>query len=160
VEVFSTVAESEGMILSGRITPDLQVSGDRELLAQMLVNIIENAIRHCAAGTQITISAEKLPADQVGVTVSDNGPGIPFEDHERVLKRFVKLDMSLHSDGSGLGLALVAAVADLHHARIRLANANPGLAVAISLPRLQTRPAAAPLRSIRDLSARTPPSPW
>ncbi len=135
-ETFSAVTELAEMTMSVRIVPHLHVSGDRELLIQMFVNIIENTIRHCPSGTRITITVEASQADKVAVTISDDGPGIPFEEHKRVLKRFVKLDMSRHSHGSGLGLALVAAVADLHHAKVKLSNSNPGLRVSISLPRI------------------------
>lgn len=136
-DIFSTVAEAEGMAVSVQIKPNLYVSGDRELLTQMFVNIIENAINHCPRGTNITITAETAQANQVDVAIFDNGLGIPFEDHERVLRRFVKLDVSRHSPGTGLGLALVTAVADLHHANVKLSNICPGLKVAISLPRLR-----------------------
>lgn len=135
-ETFAAVSELEDMTMSVCIAPHLHVSGDRELLTQMFVNIIENAIRHCPRGTQITITVEASPADQVLITMFDNGPGIPFEERERVLQRFVKLDASRHSHGNGLGLALVTAVADLHHAEVRLSNCDPGLKVEICLPRL------------------------
>lgn len=134
-ETFETVADSEAMTMSTLITPGLQITGDRELLTQMFVNIIENAIRHCPPGSHITITVAALAQQRVEVVITDNGPGIPASDHQRVLNRFVKLDASRHSPGTGLGLALVAAVVDLHQAQVTLAENHPGLKVGIIFQR-------------------------
>ncbi len=133
-ETFETVADSEGMSLSTQITPALRIAGDRELLTQMFVNVIENAIRHCPADSHIKIEVAALEAHKVEITIADNGPGIAAEDRRRVLNRFVKLDASRHNPGTGLGLALVAAVVDLHQAKMTLSDHHPGLKVSIVLP--------------------------
>ena len=69
------------------------------------------------------------------VTIGDQGPGVPPEEREHVLKRFVRLDAARSTPGSGLGLSLVAAVACLHGADLRLRDADPGLIVSFELER-------------------------
>ncbi|MDE8342964.1 MAG: sensor histidine kinase, partial [Acidocella sp.] len=133
VETFETVAESESMTLTAAIADGLSVAGDRSLLAQMLVNIIENSIRHSPAGSKIFIEAGPRHPDHVEIVISDNGPGIPPEEYTHVLQRFVRIDASRHSPGTGLGLALVAAVVELHNGKIDLRANNPGLRVSILL---------------------------
>jgi signal transduction histidine kinase len=126
-ETFEAVAETEGLHFAAAIEPGLRMVGDRELLAQMLVNLIENAFRHGSAGGWVELAAATTHPGAFNITVTDRGPGIPAAEHARVLRRFVKLDKSRHSAGSGLGLALVAAVVELHQGRIRLADHRPGL---------------------------------
>jgi signal transduction histidine kinase len=135
-ETFETVAESEGIYLASDIPDDLHVPGDRELLTQMFVNIIENAIHHSPAGCHVWISARHSGAGHCDIIISDDGPGIPEADRARVLKRFVKLDASRHSRGTGLGLPLAVAVAGLHDGGITLDANQPGLRVTVRLPML------------------------
>ncbi len=135
-ETFDTVAEAEGMGLTAAISDGLRVTGDAELLTQMFVNVIENAIRHSPAGSRVAIAGRPGAAGYVDIVISDNGPGIPETEYRRVLKRFVRLDTSRHSSGSGLGLALTAAVVELHRGTIGLSGNEPGLRVTVTLPRL------------------------
>jgi len=96
----------------------------------MLANLVENAIRHTPAGTAITLALAAGPRGPVG-TVADSGPGIPEADRARVFERFVRLDRSRTTPGSGLGLSLVAAIADLHGIAIALGDNRPGLVVTL-----------------------------
>ena len=116
--------------------------GSRELLGQALANLIDNAIKYgegCHAegepgrAPRITVSTMR-DGDTVVFRVADNGPGIPENDRERVLQRFVRLEESRSQPGSGLGLSLVAAVARLHHGTLELGDGKPGLVVTIRLP--------------------------
>lgn len=132
-ETFETVAESEGKAVAADIPDGLNVTGDPELLTQMFVNIIENAIRYSPAGSRVGIAAQPGAPGRLDVVICDNGPGIPANEHRRVLKRFVRLDASRHSAGAGLGLALAAAVAELHDGSIGLSCNEPGLRVTIGL---------------------------
>jgi len=134
-EVYADVAEDDAKSLSTRIVPDAQcfIQGDRDLLMQMVANLVENALRHCPSGTAIEISAARQ-GDRILVHVRDNGPGIPAEEREKVFQRLYRLDSSRTTPGSGLGLSLVRAVADLHGATITLEDRNPGLAVIVSFP--------------------------
>jgi signal transduction histidine kinase len=133
MESFEAVAESRGQWIVGHLAPGVSLRGDRELLAQALVNLIENAIRHSPAGTRIEVVLERSAEGPV-LTVSDNGPGIPAAEHENVLRRFYRLEKSRTTPGSGLGLALVKAIADLHQARLDLGDNAPGLRVSLHFP--------------------------
>ena len=128
---YAPVADDLGKRLTSQIVPDTHLLGDRELLTQMLVNLIENALRHTPAGTVVNVG---LMADNLGpvLMVSDNGPGIPEAERHKVFNRFHRLESSRSTAGSGLGLALVAAVAELHGANIALSDNCPGLHVAIT----------------------------
>lgn len=127
-DVYGPVAEDSGRSVNASVQPDLSFNGDRALLTQMLSNLIENAIHHTPEGTCITLSLNATKAGVIGC-VEDTGVGIPADEHKRVFDRFVRLDSSRTSPGSGLGLALVAAIADLHRVRITLLDRQPGLAV-------------------------------
>jgi signal transduction histidine kinase len=129
-EAYAAVAEDQSQKLEVRIERDFSIRGDRELLTQMLANLIENAIRHCPAGVQISVSLGQDAGAPV-LSVTDTGPGIPESEHENVLRRFYRLETSRTTPGSGLGLALVKAVADLHGASMGLADNHPGLRVTI-----------------------------
>lgn len=125
---YEAVAEDLGRSLTSRIEPGLSVRGDRELLAQMLVNLIENALRHTPPGSKIDIALRRDGPDLVG-EVSDDGPGIPGSEHERVFRRFYRLETSRSTPGNGLGLALVAAIAARHGITVQLEDNRPGLKV-------------------------------
>ncbi len=128
VETYGPVAEDRRQNLTAEIALGIRVRGDRELLTQMLANLVENAIRHTPAGTHIELSLERRPAGPIGI-VADNGPGVPAEAREKVFRRFFRLERSRSTAGSGLGLSLVAAVADIHGIAITLADNEPGLEV-------------------------------
>ncbi|MER8386571.1 HAMP domain-containing histidine kinase [Mesorhizobium sp. M0751] len=135
-EIYADVAEDDGKSLTAKILQgtQCQIHGDRELLTQMFANLVENALRHCPAGTAIELSV--IPRDdRILVKVGDDGPGIPTEEREKVFQRLYRLDNSRTTPGSGLGLSLVRAIADLHGASITLEDRHPGLAVVVSFPR-------------------------
>jgi signal transduction histidine kinase len=131
-EAFTPSAEEAGYVVAAAVTPGIAVHGDRELLTQMLVNLVENALRHTPPGTVLRLLLDKQ-AGRAVLVVEDNGPGVPEAERELVLRRFYRLDHSRSTPGSGLGLSLVAAVAELHGAALRLDDARPGLRVSVSL---------------------------
>jgi signal transduction histidine kinase len=133
VEAFTAVAEDDGRHLDARIATHVTVNGDRELLTQMLANLTENALRHTPVGTAVDLCLERVNGS-ARLTVSDNGPGIPAEERERVFGRFYRLDAGRSTPGSGLGLSLVAAIAKLHDATISLEDNEPGLRVVVAFP--------------------------
>lgn len=135
VEAFAPSAEDSGQSLELAGEGSLMVNGDRELLTQMMVNLVENSVRHAGAGARIVVESRAAGTDAV-IDVRDNGAGVPEDELEKVVDRFYRLEQSRSTDGSGLGLALVAAVARLHGAALRLSDAKPGLAVRISMARL------------------------
>lgn len=135
VDVYRDVAEDAGqsLVLDVGKEPAPMLSGDRELLTQMFANLIENAIRHCPEDTSIVI---RLASDSAGLVarVDDDGAGIPQAERDNVFRRLYRLEKSRTSPGSGLGLSLVKAVAELHDATVELEDLNPGLGVAIRFP--------------------------
>jgi signal transduction histidine kinase len=133
-EAFAPSAEEGGqtLILDEAAGP-LWVEGDAELLTQMLVNLVENAIRHAGPGAAIIVRSSRQGAGAM-LGVFDNGPGAPAVEHERLFDRFYRLERSRSTPGSGLGLALVAAVARLHGAEVGLGDAAPGLEAIVVFP--------------------------
>lgn len=134
-EIYGDVAADAGRKLelaAPRTLP--QIKGDRELLTQMVANLVENAIRHCPVGTFISINGRTTP-DAVEIIVEDNGPGIPAEEREKVFRRLYRMEKSRTTPGSGLGLNLVRAVAELHEAKVLLSDAAPGLRVIVQFQR-------------------------
>jgi len=122
VDLHAPSAAERGIALGLRaVEPVPEVQGQPELLGQALSNLIDNAVKYTPDGGSVEVIL-----DPSGVSVSDNGPGIAPEDRERVLDRFVRLDPSRHLPGNGLGLALVAAAARRHNARVVLSDAAPG----------------------------------
>lgn len=139
-EVYRDVADDAGKSLSVTALPTrgANIQGDRDLLIQLFANLVENALRYCPDGTAIEMSVARRN-DRMVVTVSDNGPGIPAEEREMVFQRLYRLDNSRSTSGSGLGLSLVRAIADLHGATVVLEDRRPGLAVVASFPMPQPK---------------------
>jgi signal transduction histidine kinase len=133
---YQPVAEDQGKMLVANHMPEITVQGDGELLAQMFTNLIDNALGHTPAGTQI-VSTLSLCNGLVTASIADNGPGIPASERSNVLARFYRLDRSRNMPGSGLGLALVAAIASLHEIRVSLEDNAPGLRVKLEFPVLK-----------------------
>ncbi|GAC1667612.1 MAG: ATP-binding protein [Steroidobacteraceae bacterium] len=134
-EMYRPVAEDEQHALLHEIEKDVWIRGDAELLTQLFSNLIENAIRHTPPGARIMIGLAVQDGAAIGF-VEDNGPGIPPGEHDKIFRRFYRLTSSRSTPGNGLGLALVAAIANLHHARIDLRDNHPGLRFQISFERL------------------------
>ena len=133
VEDFAPAAEDHGQRLVAQIDPQLRAEADPELLTQMMVNLVENAIRHSPPGGQVCVQAKSV-GGALEVAVADTGPGIPPQEREKVLQPFYRLEASRTTEGSGLGLSLVAAIAKRHQAKLSLSDNAPGLRVAIVLP--------------------------
>jgi signal transduction histidine kinase len=130
-DAYAPEAEQAGQRLETKIGPKLYITGDRELLTQAFADLVENAIRHAGRGAIICLMAMSHAAT-VEAMVSDTGPGVPEADRERVLARFVRLEASRSTPGTGLGLTLVKAIADLHNARLELTDNRPGLRVTMA----------------------------
>lgn len=133
VDAFAPSAEEAGRALRLEPGEDLVIEGDAELLTQMLVNLIENALRHAGEGADIRVGVGRVDR-AAALWVVDNGPGVPAGEHARLFDRFYRLERSRSAPGSGLGLALVAAVAKLHDATVTLSDADPGLRAEVSFP--------------------------
>jgi signal transduction histidine kinase len=125
-ELYTAVAEEQALTLTHQAEPGLHTHGNRQLLAQAITNLLDNAVKYTPIGGEISLSARRNDK-QITISVADNGPGIPVEQREQVFKRFTRLDNARSSPGNGLGLSLVKAVADLHGAEIQLQDNHPGL---------------------------------
>jgi len=132
-DAFRAVAEDDGRTLATDIAMGVAVEGDRELLVQMLVNLLENALQHTPASSRIGIGVASYD-ETASIWIDDEGPGIPFEERSNVLRRFYRLEGSRSGERHGLGLNLVAAVADLHGGSLSLSDNAPGLKVELTLP--------------------------
>jgi signal transduction histidine kinase len=126
VELYDAAAEQDGtrLILAG--DREVLVTGDRDLIFDAISNVVDNAIKHGRPGGQVVVTGQHSNGEAV-VSISDDGSGIPAEQHEQVFKRFYRLEQSRYTPGNGLGLSLVAAVARLHGARIEMLDNAPGL---------------------------------
>jgi signal transduction histidine kinase len=134
-ELFDAAAEEQGGRIAFSGDAHVPVLGDRDLLFDALSNLLDNAIRHGGTG-EVTVAVTQDAAGPV-VSVADHGPGIPPGERPHVFKRFYRLERSRSSAGNGLGLSLVAAVAQLHDARIDVADNHPGLRITLRFPRPQ-----------------------
>lgn len=131
-DLYGPLAEDKGLGFITRFEPGLFVKGDPNLLAQALANLIDNAIKYTDNGA-ITVVLTRQKG-QPAVIVCDTGPGIPDEYKDKVLERLFRLEQSRTSPGSGLGLALVAAVAKSHGLELKLEDNVPGLKVSLRFP--------------------------
>ncbi len=132
VDLYGPAAEEHGIIMQ-HDPGEGTVMGSRQLLFQALVNLVDNALKNTPDGGVIRVAVERQ-AGGIHFVVADSGPGIPERDRDRVLEPFIRLDSSRSTPGSGLGLALVAAIARLHGARVELSDNKPGLLVSLVFP--------------------------
>ena len=130
-ETFAPAAEDEGKTLVQRLDAPLPVSGDRELLVQMIANLIDNALRHTLPGVRIEVGGERTPAG-IALSVADDGPGVAAGEMTAIFQRFHRSGDPTRAPGNGLGLALVAAIADLHGLACRASDNRPGLRVTVA----------------------------
>jgi signal transduction histidine kinase len=133
VELFEPVVRGKGLTLTGHTETSSVVRGNRQLLAQLITNLIENGLKYVPSGGSIDINVTRS-GQQVRLVVSDNGPGIPEDDRARAIHPFVRLGGNGRPDSSGLGLSLVAAIARLHRAKLALESNEPGLRVVVEMP--------------------------
>lgn len=129
-ELYRPLAEEKGIELELSAEPPAEIRGQHELMAQAIANVLDNAVKFTPTGGRISVVVRHRNGAVV-LTVADSGPGIPRADRQKVLERFVKLEGSRVGPGTGLGLSLVAAVAKLHGAVLRLGDNDPGLEVEI-----------------------------
>jgi hypothetical protein len=143
-EFYEPVAEDSGVALSSFVAEGLTAPGDASLITQALSNLIENAIKYTPAGGKMRVEAVRGDNGRIIITVADTGPGVAPADRERVLDRFVRLETARTSPGVGLGLSLVAAVAELHGAELILGDGlgggcGPGLSVWLKFPQARVK---------------------
>ncbi len=134
VELYEPLAQEKSVALQCQGGEGVCWDGDRDLIFQMLANLLDNAVKYTETGGRVSVS---LSADEDGhpsIEVADSGPGIPETDRENVFQRFFRLESSRGKQpGSGLGLSLVKAVVTLHRGTIQLLDNHPGLRVEVTL---------------------------
>jgi signal transduction histidine kinase len=133
VELYDAAAEQDGTRLTMTGGGEVLVTGDRDLIFDAIANLVDNAIKHGHKGGQVVVASENAGEGPV-ISISDDGPGIPADQHDQVFKRFYRLEQSRYAPGNGLGLSLVAAVAHLHDARIEMLDNAPGLQFKLWFP--------------------------
>ena len=139
-KLYGAVAEEVGQSLLPDIAPTLPVYGDREMFQQAVANLLDNALKFSPPDGQIVLRA--VPeAGGARIEVRDQGPGIPEADRARATERFFRGESARSTPGSGLGLALVQAVATLHGGTLVLSDNHPGLRAVLHLPAVALRAA-------------------
>ncbi len=135
IELYEPVAAEKRIRISDNLPREASIEGDRDLLFQVVANLLDNAIKYTGEGGLIEIILQQ-DADRLKLQFRDNGIGIPLADRHRVFERFFRVEASRSEyPGNGLGLSLVAAVVDYHQGKIDLYDNNPGLCVSVDLPR-------------------------
>jgi signal transduction histidine kinase len=129
-EAYRPVAEDRGIELALSITTPACGVGDRQLLIEALVNLVDNAVKFTPPGGSVTVALSGTP-HRPEISVSDNGPGIPVELRSAVFQRFYRADTARSARGSGLGLSLVAAVAKLHRFAVEVGDNDPGCRITL-----------------------------
>lgn len=140
-ELFEPAFEDADLSFKSQISKNQTVLGDKGLLAQAIVNLLDNAVKYTPKGGHIELKVKRSGDNHVDISVADTGPGIPADSRERVTERFERLDSARTQPGSGLGLALVSAVADMHSGELILKDGKtaadpPGLKAVLRLPRI------------------------
>jgi signal transduction histidine kinase len=137
-ELYEPLCEEKGVAFEMQLGKGLQVKGNREFMAQALANLLDNAVKYTPEGGAVMLRTRRRSSGEIEFSVTDTGPGVPEEDRERVIQRFVRLEKSRHQPGAGLGLSLVAAVAEAHGGRLELSegpgsvgDTGPGLRTAL-----------------------------
>ena len=131
VEAYQPLGDDSGIAFSfasgASASQSCIIQGDKNLLQQLLANLFENTLQHLSAGCEVSVRVERHGA-QVILQIADNGTGIPASERARIIKPFQRLDPAgTNSASSGLGLALVAAIAQLHGSELQLLDNQPGL---------------------------------
>ncbi len=141
-ELYEPLCEEKGLEFKAELTPQLAARGNREFVAQAIANLLDNAVKYTPEGGAVMLRVRRRSSGEIEFSVTDTGPGVSETDRARIVQRFVRLENSRNLPGAGLGLSLVAAVAEAHRGRLEIdegpgaaGGMGPGLRVALILPR-------------------------
>lgn len=134
VDAYRPDAEDAGHRIDVAVERGIIIHGDQELLTQALANLVENVFRHTPEGTIMRLQLRRGPGQSCYLTVQDNGPGVAADELPRLTRRFYRGERSRTTLGNGLGLSLVAAVAELHRCRLAIDLVSPGLRISLHFP--------------------------
>lgn len=132
-ELFDAAAEERGSRLEINGGEPVEILGDRDLLFDAISNLVDNAIKHGRERGLVRISADAGENGAV-LAISDDGPGVPANERDLIFGRFYRAEKSRCTPGNGLGLSIVAAVARVHGANVKLSSNQPGLTVELQFP--------------------------
>jgi len=145
-DLYGPLCEEEGRNFSHEVQSGLQIKADQGLLAQAISNLVDNAVKYTDTDGGIVLRLRKTRAGNIEISVTDTGPGVPKEQREEIIKRFVRLESSRSKQGSGLGLSLVKAIAEIHSAELVIEDGpgsnvgqGKGLRVAIVFPKIRRK---------------------
>ena len=127
LDTFGPVVEDAGQTLRVKTASPDQIHGDCDLIVQLVANLIQNALRYGPTGQEITLAVQGAQ-----LSVTDQGPGIPFADHERVFQPLHQLEDTRQDSGFGLGLSMVRAISDLHEAQLSLSDGPNGRGLTVT----------------------------
>jgi signal transduction histidine kinase len=133
IEMVRPLAAEKDQRIAIILNEPAQMAGDRQLLSQMLINLLENAVRHTPVGADVRVSLERGQAG-IRLAIADNGPGIAADQRALAMRRFGRTDVSRHHKGHGLGLPLADAIVRLHRGTLTLEDAGPGLRIVMTFP--------------------------
>jgi signal transduction histidine kinase len=132
-ELYEAAADEQGVTLRFSGDGPAPIRGDRDLLANALASLIDNAIKYGRSGGRIDVRVHALDGAPV-LTVRDYGPGVPPDDMDKICRRFYRVDQSRNLPGNGLGLSIVTAITQLHGGSLELRSAAPGFEANMVLP--------------------------
>jgi signal transduction histidine kinase len=136
-DLMAPLAEQRRLHFQLTLSPDIEIRADRHLLIEVLVNLLDNAIKFCPEGGSVGLALLQGEAGPV-IRIADSGPGIPPNERRAVLDRFYRAGPSRHIPGSGLGLSLVSAIVRLHGFSLAMHDLNPGFAVDVACSATET----------------------
>jgi signal transduction histidine kinase len=140
-EMYAPLAEEKNVSFTAQFTPGIGARGDRNMIAQALANLVDNAIKYVPERGAVSLSLALIDGKPT-FSVADTGPGVPEAFKGKVLERLFRLEQSRTSPGSGLGLSLVNAVARSHGIVLKLLDNHPGLRVTLAFPDVVAVPIA------------------
>jgi signal transduction histidine kinase len=132
-DFYAPLAEAKQIILTIKASDPVLIYGDADLLREAVVNLIDNAVKFTQKGGTVRVEAEKTNRGPC-LRVADNGPGIALADRENVLKRFYRAPEFRNIPGNGLGLSMVATIAELHGLKLRIEDNHPGALIELAPP--------------------------
>jgi len=136
IESFKPLAETSGILLESSLTSEITFMGDAFRIKQLLIILIDNAIKYTPSGGQVTVGLQNRDTS-VEITVSDNGEGIEPEHLAKIFERFYRVDKarSQQKEGTGLGLAIAEWIIQSHHGQVKVSSSpGEGTTFVISLP--------------------------
>jgi len=135
--MFERQAARKGLVVLNDVPPGIEVRADRDRLSQILVNLVDNAVKYTPDGGQVTLAAALAPGGSVEVRVADTGAGIPSLDLPRITERFYRVDKARSRElgGTGLGLAIVKHLVQAHGGTLAIESTlGKGTTVRFTLP--------------------------